>query len=92
MEGVTGMMTRLGHMPGCSRAGLYGPENLDFRLLKQLQLQRARYTPISNDVGAGLEPGYMCASAWRRCLCAHTALCSLQIFDLSINPSDTDTR
>ena len=32
MEGVTGMMARLSHMPGCSWAGLYGPANIDFPL------------------------------------------------------------
>ena len=32
MEGVTGTMAWLSHVPGCSRGGLYGPENIDFRL------------------------------------------------------------
>ena len=41
MEGVTGMMARLGHVPGCSRGGLYGPANIDFRFVMQLRLQRA---------------------------------------------------
>ena len=41
MEGVTGMMARLRHVPGCSRGGLYGPANIDFRFLGQLRLQRA---------------------------------------------------
>ena len=36
MEGVTGMMTRLRHVPGCSRGGLYGPANIDFRFVGQL--------------------------------------------------------
>ena len=30
MEGVTGMMAWLGHVPGSSRAGLYGPANIAF--------------------------------------------------------------
>ena len=33
MEGVTGMMARLRHVPGCSRGGLYGPANIDFRFV-----------------------------------------------------------
>ena len=41
MEGVTGMMARLSHMPGCSWAGLYGPANIDFPFVTQLRLQRA---------------------------------------------------
>ena len=41
MEAVTGMMARLGHVPGCSRAGLYGPANIDFRFVYELRLQRA---------------------------------------------------
>ena len=32
MEAVTGMMARLGHVPGCSRTGLYGPECREHRL------------------------------------------------------------
>ena len=34
LEGVTGTMSMawLSHVPGCSRGGLYGPENIDFRL------------------------------------------------------------
>ena len=35
MEGVTGMMARLRHVPGCSRGGLYGPANIDFRFVGQ---------------------------------------------------------
>ena len=34
MEGVTGTMAWLSHVPGCSRAGLYGPANIDFRFVK----------------------------------------------------------
>ena len=30
MEGVTGTMAWLSHVPGCSRAGLYGPANIEF--------------------------------------------------------------
>ena len=41
MEGVTGMMARLGHVPGCSRGGLYGPAIIDFRFVYELRLQRA---------------------------------------------------
>ena len=41
MEGVTGMMARLGHEPDCSRAGLYGPANIDFRFVYELRLQQA---------------------------------------------------
>ena len=41
MEGVTGMMGRLRHVPGCSRGALYGPANIDFRFVSQLRLQRA---------------------------------------------------
>ena len=41
MEGVTGMMARLRHVPGCSRGGLYGPANIDFRFVYELRLQRA---------------------------------------------------
>ena len=41
MEGVTGMMARLGHVPGCSRGGLYGPVNIDFPFVSELRLQRA---------------------------------------------------
>ena len=43
MEGVTGMMARLRHVPGCSRGGLYGPANIDFRFVSQLRLQRAGF-------------------------------------------------
>ena len=42
MEGVTGMMARLRHVPGCSRGGLYGPANIDFRFVYELRLQQAR--------------------------------------------------
>ena len=41
MEGVTGMVARLGHVPGCSWAGLYGPANIDFRFVYELRLQQA---------------------------------------------------
>ena len=41
MEGVTGMMARLRHVPGCSRGGLYGPANIDFRFVYELRLQQA---------------------------------------------------
>ena len=55
MEGVTGMMARLGHVPGCSRGGLYGPANIDFRFVMQLRLQRAgsRHTPTTVWRGVG---------------------------------------
>ena len=43
MEGVTGMMAQLRHVPGCSRGGLYGPANIDFRFMSHLRLQRALY-------------------------------------------------
>ena len=42
MEGVAGMMARLSHEPDCSRAGLYGPANIDFRFVYELRLQQAR--------------------------------------------------
>ena len=32
MEGVTGTVAWLSQVPGCSRAGLYGPANIGFRL------------------------------------------------------------
>ena len=41
MEGVAGMMARLSHEPDCSRAGLYGPANIDFRFVYELRLQQA---------------------------------------------------
>ena len=41
MEGVTSMLAWLGHVPGSSRAGLYGPANIDFRFVGKLRLQRA---------------------------------------------------
>ena len=41
MEGVTGMMAQLSHMPFCSRAGLYGLANIDFPFVSELRLQRA---------------------------------------------------
>ena len=41
MEGVTGMMAWLSHVPGCSRGGLYGPANIDFPFVGKLRLQRA---------------------------------------------------
>ena len=50
MEGVTGMMARLGHVPGCSRGGLYGPANIDFRFVMQLRLQRAVSTFVRSVV------------------------------------------
>ena len=52
MEGVTGMMAWLSHVPGCSRAGLYGPANIDFRFVSKLRLQRA-----SKNALAGLLAG-----------------------------------
>ena len=39
MEGVTGTMAWLSHVPVGSRAGLYGPANIDFRFVSQLRLQ-----------------------------------------------------
>ena len=59
MEGVTGMMARLRHVPGCSRGGLYGPANIDFRFVYKLRLQLAKSTnhknimPISADLLMG---------------------------------------
>ena len=41
MEGVTGTVAWLSQVPGCSRAGLYGPANIDFPMSLQLRLQRA---------------------------------------------------
>ena len=35
-----GFSAWLGHVPGCSRAGLYGPDNIDFRFVAQLRLQQ----------------------------------------------------
>ena len=49
MEGVTGTMARLSHVPGCSRAGLYGPANIDFRFVSQLRLQRAGTRQFSHE-------------------------------------------
>ena len=42
MEGVTGTMAWLSHVPDCSRAGLYGPANIDFRFVGKLRLQQAK--------------------------------------------------
>ena len=39
MEGGTGRMARLRHVPGYSRGGLYGPVNIDFRFVELLRLQ-----------------------------------------------------
>ena len=64
MEGVTGMMAWLSHVPGCSRAGLYGPANIDFRFVSKLRLQRASKTAL-----AGLLAGRL-ASPLRRLVCA----------------------
>ena len=33
MDGVTGTMAWLSHVPVGSRAGLYGPANIDFRFV-----------------------------------------------------------
>ena len=33
MEGVTGTMAWLSHVPGYSQSGLYGPANIDFRFV-----------------------------------------------------------
>ena len=38
MEGVTGTMSWLSHVPGCSRAGLYGPANIDFPFVYELRV------------------------------------------------------
>ena len=48
MEGVTGTVAWLSQVPGCSRAGLYGPANIDFPMSLQLRLQRAARTPSSS--------------------------------------------
>ena len=48
MEGVTGMMARLRHVPGCSRGGLYGPANIDFRFVYELRLQQAIACPSAS--------------------------------------------
>ena len=52
MEGVTGMMAQLGHVPGCSREGFYGPANIDFQTAEERQrregsdVRRARVSII----------------------------------------------
>ncbi len=51
MEGVTGMMARLRHVPGCSRGGLYGPANIDFPFVGKLRLQRAHSFRTRNFTG-----------------------------------------
>ena len=61
MEGVTGMMAWLSHVPGCSRGGLYGPENIDFRFVSELPLQRARLCDFARTAPATLwEKLHMC--------------------------------
>ena len=61
MEGVTGMMARLSHVPGCSRGGLYGPANIDFRFdfrdARQLRLQRACHVPCRWDADHRIADG-----------------------------------
>ena len=47
MEGVTGMMARLGHVPASPQGGLYRPANSDFRFVAQLRLQRAASPRLS---------------------------------------------
>ena len=42
MDGVTGMLAWLSHVPVGSRVGLYWPANIDFRFVSHLRLQRAR--------------------------------------------------
>ena len=76
MEGVTGMMTWLSHVPGCSRGGLYGPENIDFRFVSQLRLQHPSYIcacPCAHHSGAPppslTSPGPLPAAA--SCLHVH---------------------
>ena len=41
MDGVTGMLAWLSHVPVGSRVGLYWPANIDFRFVSELRLQRA---------------------------------------------------
>ena len=41
MDGVTGMLAWLSHVPVGSRVGLYWPANIDFRFVSHLRLQRA---------------------------------------------------
>ena len=42
MDGVTGMLAWLSHVPVGSRVGLYWPANIDFRFVSHLRLQRAK--------------------------------------------------
>ena len=44
MDGVTGMLAWLSHVPVGSRVGLYWPANIDFRFVEKLRLQRAETT------------------------------------------------
>ena len=41
MDGVTGMLAWLSHVPVGSRVGLYWPANIDFRFVSELRLQQA---------------------------------------------------
>ena len=59
MEGVAGTMAWLSHVPGCSRAGLYGYATVDFRFVRQLRLQRAfiwRIDLLRSKHGCGVPP------------------------------------
>ena len=47
MDGVTGMLAWLSHVPVGSRVGLYWPANIDFRFVSELRLQR----PTTNEPG-----------------------------------------
>ena len=49
MKGVTGMMARLGHVPGRQRGGLYGHGDIDFRIPDLAEMEAA--------VSAGLPAG-----------------------------------
>ena len=41
MEGMTGTIAWLSHVPGSPQGGLYRPANSDFPFVTQLRLQRA---------------------------------------------------
>ena len=41
MKDVTGMMARLGHVPGRQRGGLYGHGDIDFRILHLAEMEAA---------------------------------------------------
>ena len=57
MEGVTGTMAWLSHVPDCSRAGLYGPANIDFRIPDLAEMEAA-CEPAQNE--KRVELPYLC--------------------------------